>query len=77
MNQNINWVTLIPALVGALKLILQPFGVDLSHITDSQVNDVANGIAALLTIIGVFLPHRKEAQPNGLPQPTNTLTSNK
>lgn len=72
--QNINWITLLPALVGALKLILQPFGVDLSHITDQQVNDVANGIAALLTIIGVLLPHRKGGVSNG---PTISADGNK
>jgi uncharacterized membrane protein len=59
MNSNTNYYTLIPALIGVLKLILQPLGFDLSHVTDSQVNDLCNGIAALLAIIGVFLPHRK------------------
>jgi uncharacterized membrane protein len=59
MNTNINYVTLIPALLGVAKLVLQPLGFDLSHITDGQVNDLLNGIAAVLAIIGVFLPHRK------------------
>jgi phi LC3 family holin len=59
--QNTNWITLLPALIGAIKLILQPFGIDLSHVTDEQVNDVVNGIAALVTIIGIFMPHKKDA----------------
>lgn len=77
-NQQINYVTLIPALFGAAKLILQPFGLDLSHITTEQVNDVANGVAALLTIIGVLLPHRKTGGvDNGYSQPTNTIGNTK
>lgn len=75
--QSINWVTLIPALVGALKLILQPFGIDLSHITDQQVNDVANGVAALLTIIGVFMSHKKGDALSGTSQSSVTLENNK
>jgi uncharacterized membrane protein len=68
MNQNINWATLIPALLGVLKLILQPFGIDLSKITDDQVNAVINGAAALIAIWGVFKSHTKQPaqtqQPN-------------
>lgn len=59
MTQNINWYTLIASLVGALKLSLQPFGIE---IPDQQYNELANGAAALITIIGVFLSHRKPAQ---------------
>jgi uncharacterized membrane protein len=67
--QNINWYTLIASLVGALKLSLQPFGIE---IPDQQYNELANGAAALITIIGVFLSHRKPAQaqqPTALPNP--------
>jgi uncharacterized membrane protein len=60
VNQNINWISLIPAVAGAIKLILQPFGIDLSHVTDNQVNDIANGAAALATVIGIFMSHRKK-----------------
>jgi uncharacterized membrane protein len=57
MNQGqINWMTLIPALLGALKLILQPFGI---VIEDEQINEITNGAAALLTVIGVIMSHRK------------------
>lgn len=66
--QNTNWVTLIPALLGVLKLILQPFGVDLSHITDEQINTLINGIAAAIAIWGVVRSHEKptanQADPN-------------
>jgi uncharacterized membrane protein len=55
--QNINWATLIPALFGAIKLILQPFGVDLSHITSEQVNAMANGVAALAVVAGIIYNH--------------------
>jgi uncharacterized membrane protein len=55
--QNINWYTLTLALVGALKLILNSFGIEFP---DQQVNEIANGAAAILTIIGVHSTHRKE-----------------
>jgi uncharacterized membrane protein len=64
-QSNINWISLIPAVAGAIKLILQPFGIDLSHITDTQVNDIANGAAALATVIGIFMSHRKKPTQNG------------
>lgn len=54
---NINWTTLIVALLGAIKLILQPFGIE---IEDEHINAIANGIAALLTVVGVILSHRKQ-----------------
>lgn len=55
--QNINWITLVPALLGAVKLILQPFGVEIS---DQNINEIANGAAALATVIGVIMSHRKQ-----------------
>lgn len=69
----INWITLVPAIIGAIKLILQPFGIDLSHVTDQQINDVANGIAAVATIVGILLPHKKEAN-NAKPSDTSIST---
>lgn len=69
-NQQTNWVTLVPALLGVLKLILQPFGIDLSKITDDQVNAVINGAAALVTVWGVFKSHTKPSttvQPSQQP----------
>lgn len=57
--QKINWVTLIPALMGAIKLILQPFGIDMTAFTDENVNAIANGVAALAAIIGILSTNRK------------------
>jgi uncharacterized membrane protein len=54
MAQTVNFVVLFSAILGALKLILQPFGIDLSGITDETVNAMANGFAALLVIIGII-----------------------
>jgi phi LC3 family holin len=59
MNK-VNWLTLVPAVVGTLKLVLQPFGIDLSGVTDEHVNSIVNGAAALATIIGVFMNHYKK-----------------
>lgn len=55
----INYVSLIVALLGALKLILEPYGIT---IEDEQINQIANGAAALITVIGVVLSHRKPVQ---------------
>ena len=41
------------AIVGAAKLVTDAFGVRL--ISDEQVNSIANGFAALSTIIGVAM----------------------
>jgi uncharacterized membrane protein len=53
MNQTINYAVLLSAIIGALKLILQPFGIDLTAISDENINAMANGFAALLVIIGI------------------------
>jgi uncharacterized membrane protein len=58
---NINWVTLIPALLGALKLILQPFGI---VIEDQSINEITNGAAAILTVVGVIMSHTKGGAVN-------------
>ena len=54
--KNLNLVTLIPALLGSIKLILEPFGV---HISNDDINAITNGIAAIVTIVGVILSHQK------------------
>jgi uncharacterized membrane protein len=74
MNQNINWVTLIVSLLGAIKLVLQMFGI---QIPDQNINEIANGAAALVNIVGIIMSHRKEGATNGLPQFTNTIGNNK
>lgn len=56
MNQT-NWTTMLIALLGALKLVLQPFGIE---ITDAHVNDIVNGVSAAATIFGVIYHHIKQ-----------------
>jgi uncharacterized membrane protein len=56
-SQNINYATLIPTILGAAKLILQTFGIE---IPDTVVNEIVNGAAAVGTIIGIFMAHRKQ-----------------
>ena len=52
-------VSLGIAILGALKLILESvFKVDL--ISDEQINAIANGAAAIITIVGVAMSHRKK-----------------
>ena len=58
MNSNINVVSIVVSLLGAFKLILGAvFKVDL--ISDEQINDIANGVAAIAAVVGVVLSHRK------------------
>ncbi|MBX5436220.1 MAG: hypothetical protein IRZ33_03285 [Alicyclobacillaceae bacterium] len=56
--QNRNVFSITVALLGALKLILQAFGYNL--MTDQEVNDIANGVAAVVTVIGVVMTHLKK-----------------
>ena len=57
MNNQINYVTLIVALLGAAKLALQAFGIDV--ITDDMIDKSANVVAAVVTLVGVVISHRK------------------
>ncbi|WP_167357090.1 hypothetical protein [Paenibacillus pectinilyticus] len=52
-----NYYTLVLGLLGAVKLILNAYGVDL--ITDDTVNAIANGVAALLSVAGVYTNHKQ------------------
>ncbi len=52
------------AILGALKLTMQAFGVEI--ISDEQVNTIANGLATLMTVVGVacgweYLDHERES----------------
>ncbi|WP_167388023.1 hypothetical protein [Paenibacillus ferrarius] len=53
----VNYFTLSLGLLGAAKLILNAFGLDL--IQDDNMNAIANGVAAVLSIIGVYANHQK------------------
>lgn len=62
ITEKIMQPTFLLALLAALKLILQPFGVE---IPDQQANEVINGICALATILGIYHNHdvKKVAEP--------------
>lgn len=53
----INYYTLTLGLIGAAKLILDAYGMDL--IKDADMNAIANGVAALLSIVGIYTNHQK------------------
>lgn len=55
-----NYVSIIVALLGAVKIILAGFGID---IPDETFDTIANGIAALATVVGIIMSHRKPAAP--------------
>ncbi|MCL6452124.1 MAG: hypothetical protein K6T78_00680 [Alicyclobacillus sp.] len=63
MGQNRNYVTLTIAILGAVKLILQAFGVNI--ITDQQIDAIGNGVAALITVIGVIMTHIRQDKKTG------------
>jgi uncharacterized membrane protein len=56
-TKDINIVSLTIAILGALKIVLEAFNVDI--ITDDQINSIANAVAAVVTIVGVILSHSK------------------
>ena len=58
MNKNINYVTLLVAVLGAVKLILQSFGIDV--ITDDMIDAASNVVAAAVTLVGIIMSHRKK-----------------
>lgn len=56
-----NTAAVIVTVLGAVKIALSAFGVNLG-INDTQVNDIANGVAALVTVAGPlvsYILHRK------------------
>lgn len=63
MGQNKgNLYTLIAGLLCIFKLILQTFGIDI--ITNEQIDDIANGVAAIVAIVTVYL-HNPIGKTNG------------
>ncbi len=46
------------ALLGAAKLVTDAFGVTL--ITDEQVNSIANGLATIVTVVGVAIGYEEQ-----------------
>ncbi|KIL38292.1 hypothetical protein SD70_27125 [Gordoniibacillus kamchatkensis] len=61
--------TFIIAVLFSFKLILQPLGID---IPDQQLNAFANGISALVTIIGIFMDHTPKAKTPDQPKQNDT-----
>lgn len=61
--KNRNLATLLIGILGAAKLILQAFGLDV--ITNQQVDAIANGVAAIVTVIGVIMTHIKHSGGTG------------
>jgi hypothetical protein len=57
MKKDGNIVVLSTGLLGAAKLALEAFGY--SIITDEQINAIANGAAAVATVVAAFLNNRK------------------
>lgn len=56
MNQR-NVATIVVSLLGAAKLVLESFGI--SVIDNSQIDEIANGVSALVTVAGVVMTHIK------------------
>lgn len=50
-------VSLWLAILGASKIILDMNGIQISN---EQINIIANGIASIMTVLGIFLDHGKE-----------------
>jgi hypothetical protein len=57
MKKDGNVVVLITGLLGAAKLALEAFGY--SIITDDQINAIANGVAAVATVVAAWMNNRK------------------
>jgi len=56
MNQKLQSPLLWTAILGALKLLLDVAGI---QIPDARVNEIANGIAAVLAVVGMWMDHSK------------------
>lgn len=56
MNQKLTSPLLWVAILGALKLLLDAGGI---QIPDDKVNEIANGIAAVLAVVGMWMDHSK------------------
>jgi hypothetical protein len=56
---NRNYATIIVTLLGSLKLALEGFGYNI--IDNGQINDIANGVSAVLTVAGVVMTHLKKS----------------
>jgi len=51
--------TLVVAILGAIKLVLDVAGVPV--LTDDNINAIANGVAAVATIVGILINRDAQA----------------
>lgn len=68
-----NWVTLLPGLISATKLVLQSFGID---IPDEHINAIVNGAAAVGAVVAIFMSHKK-GDKNDNQKPTVNIGDNR
>lgn len=52
----LNYMTLVPALLGSVKLILNAFHI---QFTDEMINEVSNVLAGILALLGIYFSHHK------------------
>lgn len=53
MFEKLRKPTLVVAILGAVKLVTDAFG--LVVLDDTQINAIANGVAALATVLGILI----------------------
>ncbi|MDA8223469.1 MAG: hypothetical protein M0Z35_17605 [Desulfitobacterium hafniense] len=53
MLERLRTPALVIAIGGAIKLVTDAFGLQL--LTDESINDIANGVSALATVIGILI----------------------
>lgn len=58
MLEKLRKPTLVVAILGAVKLVTDAFG--LVVLDDAQINAIANGVAAVATVLGILI--NREAQ---------------
>jgi uncharacterized membrane protein len=58
--REINWTTLISGIVAAGKLVSSSFGIT---IPDELINDLVNGVAAIIAVAAIFMSHKKIVTP--------------
>jgi len=53
MLEKLRKPALVVAVLGAVKLVTDAFGVVI--LTDESINSIANGVAAIATIVGILI----------------------
>ena len=60
MLEKLRKPALVIACLGAVKLVTDAFGLQL--LTDESINDIANGVSALATVIGILINRTGQAK---------------